>query len=545
MAQVEQIEESNRSRLSRFASVAESRSHPVLWEVLLLLAGFLIRLWHASGTFLNPDEALHFMMANKTSWGLAYRASLSLAHPPLLVFVLHAWRELGTSELWLRMPSVLAGTVFCWLTFRWLRTLFPDTVAWIGFVFVLFLPSSIELSSEVRQYALLLAFAIGAACLLERALANNSVWAMLGSGVCLWLALLSHYSAFLFAAVLGIYAIVRMLHQHPKLKVLAAWEFGQVVASWICYFLYVTHLAALKHTGSGMAQGWEYYLSRSYFDPARGNVLSFTLGRTGGVFQYVFGQAVVGDLACVVFLLRAAWILRKRIEPERMKTGILILLPFVLTWGLAMLHVYPYGGTRHSAYLLPFAIAGVSACLAYLARDRPAWGVCAALSITLLCNVFATHRAPYMSRTEQSSGNMTAATKFIREQIPASEPIFADYQSSLLLTHYLCEQKPVTISRAVAGFLTFDCGGHRVITTDWNTYLFDGGNFAAQWQSMQSKYNLPPGSKVWVTQMGWSTHLAEEVRGPNVSPRYFGNRIEVFDLITGPGPADYGAVPKS
>src|SRR3954466_1117103 len=111
MAQVEQIGKSNRSRLSRFASVTKARSHPVLWEITLLLAGFLIRLWHASGTSLNPDEALHFMMANKTSWGLAYRAGLSLAHPPLLVLLLHEWREFGTSDLWLRMPSVLAGTV--------------------------------------------------------------------------------------------------------------------------------------------------------------------------------------------------------------------------------------------------------------------------------------------------------------------------------------------------------------------------------------------------------------------------------------------------
>ena len=35
------------------------------WGVLVLVAGaFLLRLWTASGTFLNPDEALHFLIAN-------------------------------------------------------------------------------------------------------------------------------------------------------------------------------------------------------------------------------------------------------------------------------------------------------------------------------------------------------------------------------------------------------------------------------------------------------------------------------------------------
>ena len=79
-----------------------------LAAVFILLFALLARIWAASGTFLNPDEALHFRLANQTSWLLAYRQSLTASHPPLLTFVLYFWRLLGTSELWLRMPSVLA-----------------------------------------------------------------------------------------------------------------------------------------------------------------------------------------------------------------------------------------------------------------------------------------------------------------------------------------------------------------------------------------------------------------------------------------------------
>ena len=72
----------------------------------VLLLAFLLRLWKASGTFLNPDEAMHFLAANKPSLAEAYRASLNLAHPPLLILLLNLWRRLGTSELFLRLPSV-------------------------------------------------------------------------------------------------------------------------------------------------------------------------------------------------------------------------------------------------------------------------------------------------------------------------------------------------------------------------------------------------------------------------------------------------------
>src|ERR1700719_4417526 len=89
-----------------------------LAAIAVTLLGFLARLWTASGTFLNPDEALHFRLANQPSLALSYKASLTAAHPPLYILLLHFWRVLGVSELWLRLPSVLAGTVFCWIFYK-------------------------------------------------------------------------------------------------------------------------------------------------------------------------------------------------------------------------------------------------------------------------------------------------------------------------------------------------------------------------------------------------------------------------------------------
>src|ERR1700685_3021633 len=94
--------------------------HDNLVAAAVTLLGFLARLWMASGTFLNPDEALHFRLANQPSLALAYKESLTAAHPPLLIILLYFCGMLGTSELWLRLPSVLAGVVFCWLFYKWL-----------------------------------------------------------------------------------------------------------------------------------------------------------------------------------------------------------------------------------------------------------------------------------------------------------------------------------------------------------------------------------------------------------------------------------------
>src|SRR5437763_12150870 len=80
---------------------------------LLITAGLAIRLFQAEYRFLNADEALHYLLSVQTSFAATYRASLTPAHPPLLIIFLHYWGMLGHSELHLRLPCVLAGVLFC------------------------------------------------------------------------------------------------------------------------------------------------------------------------------------------------------------------------------------------------------------------------------------------------------------------------------------------------------------------------------------------------------------------------------------------------
>jgi hypothetical protein len=519
------------------------RQRPNLWMYSILGLGLIVRIWHASGTYLNPDEALHFFVANKTTWWETYRASLNVSHPPLLIFLLRVWRVLGTSELMLRLPSILAGTAFCWFAYRWLAMLFEQPVVWIAFTFIVFLPSSIDLSTEVRQYALLLAFAMGSAYFLERALRDNSVRSMLASGVFLWFALLSHFSAFLFAAVLGVYAILRMIKQRAPLKIVETWELGQVVGLGICYWLYVTQISRLgqAYGGTNATKGWMGgdYLGNSYFIPGKINPFLFVFARTGGVFQYIFRQSAVGDLAFVLFVVGMVLIFRGRGSQNGGRwrpphTGILLLLPFVFNCAAALMRAYPYGGTRHSSFLMPFALAGVGIALARLLKNRVAWGILVALLVALICNLFPSKRLPYMSAESQSRANMTAAIETLR-RLPAEQPIFTDYQTSLSVGHYLCDQRPVEQDRKMAGFISFECDGHKVIVPA-STFLFTPRNFYDQWQAMAGAYKLRPGEKVCITQMGWSTYLAFELANfPefHISPHYFGNNIQVFDLTVG------------
>ncbi|MBV9622609.1 MAG: glycosyltransferase family 39 protein [Acidobacteria bacterium] len=521
---------------ARLGRAIDANPRPL--AVALLLAGLVVRLFKASGTYLNPDEAMHLLAANQSSWWLTYKASLTLAHPPLLILLLHLWRGMGRSELILRMPVILAGTAACWLAYRWLAGIFGEGVGATALVFMLFLPSSIQLSAELRQYALLVVFEVGAAHLLEVALAKNSVRAMLSSAACLCLALLSHYSAFLVAAVLGTYALIRMLHRRPPLRIVAAWEASQITALSLCYFLYVSHLSTLGRNfgGASALRGFmgDEYLNHSYFVPGKINPLVFVFARTGGVFQYLFGQSVVGDFAYVAFV--AGFVLAfsrwRGALLRRAELVCLLLFPFAATCAAALARAYPYGGTRHCFFLLPFAVTGVAVAVLAAVRGRVAGGILTALFVAGVCNLFLSPRSPYLAAESQSRRHMSDAIDFLR-QVGPETPIFADGQTSFLLAHYLCTA-PVTFDARVEGFVGFECGGRRVIVA--RTFIFTYRSLRDQWQLMLDRYRLAPGARVWVAEMGWLPHSRFELSdfpGLHLEPHHFGNNLEVFQLTAG------------
>ena len=134
----------------------------------------MLRVLAATRSYLNPDEALHYLLLNQPSAFLAYKASLTNAHPPLIYMVVYYWHFLGRSEWMLRMPSVVAGTAFCWMFYKWMGLAFGRAASWIGLILATFSPAMIALSAELRAYALLLFWLSSALYFLERAFAEKS-----------------------------------------------------------------------------------------------------------------------------------------------------------------------------------------------------------------------------------------------------------------------------------------------------------------------------------------------------------------------------------
>jgi len=224
--------------------------------------------------------------------------------------------------------------------------------------------------------------------------------------------------------------------------------------------------------------------------------------------------------------------------------AVLLLIPFIINCALGLADVYPYGGTRHSIFLAPFGLAGISVLIAKALRRRvlPAGSV--AFAIVAACSVFPARHLPYIARGDQSVAHMQQAVNFIERQIPPSDALLVDDQTGLLLAHYLCRQQPVSWDRSVPGFQTFNCANHRVIATTADIYMFDSDSFFSALPRAERAQGWRPGNPVWVVQAGWlwGDGLAQKLRtkpdGHGFRAVSFGRNVNIFRLtVATPAPS--------
>ena len=508
---------------------------------VVLMIAFVVRLIPAIRLFLNPDEALHNLLASQSSLSGAWAAALTNAHPPLLILVLYCWRMLGQAEWWLRMPSVLAGTAACWLFYRWLKLVIDRSTAFLGLLLASFAPSLILLSAEIRQYALLLFFMTACLYFSERAFQSNSQAEMLLFSLSLYGALLTHYSALIFAFAMGVYWLARFYPYRDRLKLFVAWGVGQVFGVAIAAYFLLTHIPKLRATGMVRAD-LESYLRKSTFRAGERNAVEFVATQTLRVFTYIFSHGLIGTLALLTFVGGLLWLLRQRstsegdrAKPSPRMLALLIGLPFLVSWGVALAGLYPLGATRHDAFLAPFALTGACIGIAAWIPVRN-WIRALALVVCLgICNLFPAPPPPIRARDQAKTG-MRDAVSYLRASAAPGSVLLADYESGLLLGYYFCGHGVVQVFPPAQPFDRADCGPYRVLSTSFHDWKFVADNFPAELtqadQFARSNEMLTPDMQVWLFYAGWINDSAPSMKKELVGygcadPKNFGENILV------------------
>lgn len=476
--------------------------------LLLILAGFTIRLIGAYSRFLNADEAMHYLLAMQPSLGETYRASLGTAHPPLLIVFLHYWGMISHAEFLLRLPSVIAGTAAGWFLYAWLRDVADRATGLVAMAIFLFSPALIYTSAEVRQYALLLCFMAVTLYLLDRGFMAKSPELMLASAVTLYLAMLTQYAGMIFAASIAVYGLIQIADIRPKASFVAAWTGTQAGCAAITALLWKTHISVIRNRAltQDVAQS---YLKSSLFHPGQENVFAFLGKANVRLFHFLFSQGAVSVFGMLLFVVGIVVLLRTSISSRRSRLptarqlGILLLLPFVINCGAALIGAYPYGGTRHDSYLAIFAMPAIAFAVTRWRPSRP-WARPVAIAIALaICNFTVVPAGSYIRPANQKTKFMRDAVAYLHGSAAAGSIVLTDYESGLLLSYYVCGTDITHSGELTEYFYISRCGEYRSASLLPRLWVFRADAFATQLQTVMKSEPAWRGREVWLFQAGF------------------------------------------
>lgn len=462
----------------------------------IIAMAFAIRLVYAASCYLNIDEAVHFDLARPSSWLGAYKASLGIWHPPLFILVLHGILFLGRSELILRLPSLIGGTAALWFTFAWMRDSLGEISALGGLGFMALSSAAISASTEVREYGLLLFFVCAALYVTERTFTERSMnWAIC-QGLMLLGALLTDYTALVVLASLGLYVLLRAFLDRVPRRIFITFVLTQLVLAAVLGWLYFVHIHRLIPSGADAKS----YLGTYYYGAARETLLAFVWKSLTGTFVYETGARRLAVLFMLAFLAGIAALIAGRTKAPKL-LPLLVISPFIVGFAAAAFKVFPFAGSRHQAYLLPFLAAGLSAGLAWLPRRR-------AVTVLLVCAVIAPPL--WIARTTPDNNphimpkrDMTAAIEFVRRTVPAGSPLFVDYDTRGVLSYYLGRNDASSDTLRSESVVDERVGGYRLVVPWIHSAAFHPDNALQQVIESARTLGVPPREPLWVVSVTW------------------------------------------
>lgn len=458
--------------------------------LVVLVAAFVVRTFEFDEWWLNPDEGIYYSTLTRDSFGAFWDEVATNAHPPLYYLLLRGMGLLTWDFSWFRGFTLVCGLAAVWTIWAVARSLagsgIRGTVAGLVAALTLALaPGAIKLSQVIRPYMLQVALLGGALFFLLRYLEdtraegttapassrsegaerNLQAYVML-----ILLALLTHYSSVLALAALGLVVLHDgFVHGHRR----RAWRrllAIHLIPGMLLGLIYLVHLRPLLSSALAdeALDGW---LSPYMIDTSA-DAWFAVLG-----FQHILAHpwlrgftATLVLAALVVSALSRPDDRANRPDPRRpaavMAAGLFVAIL------VAAVGAYPFGSTRHSAWLLVFIVPGLGWIVAHaLSRTRNAallWGGAFVVLMAVsgpVSDAFGASRAPWAPTERVLRQANLAELVDIMEPEGSPELIVMSAQTFyLLLPLYPSDRERATWSKDGTLF-HFDFGRRRMLVS--------------------------------------------------------------------------------
>lgn len=434
--------------------------------ISIVIAALVVRASGMTRWWLNPDEGIYYSVLTHSDFSDFWREVASNAHPPLFYLILRFLALFSWDFLWFRAFSVACGLAAVVALAAVARELggrgVRGTVAGIATgLLVAFAPGAVELSQVIRPYMLQLALLGGALFSLLRYLRSARARDLVAWVILITLALLTHYSSVLALGAFGL----MVLHdgfwggvRRIAWRRLAAAYF---VPALVLAVLYLTHLRPLME--SAMAdQALDGWLSQYLIDTP-GDVWLGLMGlQSLLVAEWLRGPAALLLIAAVVASVST---------PDR-RAALVVGTGLSAAAVAAAAGLYPFGSTRHSAWLLAFtapALGWLAAHLATLPRRRVVVGLAGLATLVALggpvSRLLGADRAPW----PPPEGTLQRAdlARMVHLLDPSAEPrlVLMSQQTFYLLMPFYPAERESAVFSADSALFHFAFGDRTVLVS--------------------------------------------------------------------------------
>jgi hypothetical protein len=194
-----------------------------------------------------------------------------------------------------------------------------------------------------------------------------------------------------------------------------------------------------------------------------------------------------------------------------------------------VLQIFPFAGSRHQAYLLPFIAAGLAASLAWV-RSGTAAVLLSAIAIFAI-PLWVIRGVPDNDGRTFPKRDMVAAIEYIRRAIPPGAPILVDVETRETLEYYLGKDDKNLDSFAKRSTEEEYLGGYRVLTPRDYEWAFRVEELPARIAELEQEHQFQ--DPIRIVSVSWFQEpLASRLpKQPGFSAKEFG-RISVVELNT-------------
>jgi len=382
----------------------------------------------------------------------------------LMNFILHLMLRFGSSEVYLRTPSILAGALIPFVAYRWASEAFGKGVGFVAACIMSFAPPLVILSAQLRFYMVHLFWVVCSLYCLERAFRQKSVKWMRLFGVTLIVAFLTMYMSVWYTAAIAVYALARIFRKELPRRLVVEWAVTQTAAAAVFAFAWFTTLRQLRAAGSDNVAR-DQWLRWSYYHPEWQTVWQFTGAATQGLFRYMFANAQLAPWMLLLFLAGIVVIVWRgiRVPGKQWLPVLSLLLPLTATAAAGIARLYPYNGTRHDAFLSIFVAAGVAAAISFLMGDRVLLLTLVAACLTPLWWQAQQHH--YLDDLPELTGieRLHQALDYFWSRAPVPRVLVVDQNANSYVSYYICHGEESNFRMLAEGINTYSCAGYRIL----------------------------------------------------------------------------------